>query len=87
MVLSTIHVSQAHIHEKQSRCRTMDFPGLLRVEWISEILPSGFFFYCFLADRLFVGKDAAEVDFVIEKAVRRFLGTKAKNVRVKVVRA
>ncbi len=44
MVLSTIHVSQAHILEKQSRCRTVDFPGSLHAEWISEILLSGFFF-------------------------------------------
>ena len=27
MVLSTIHVSQAHILEKQSRCRTAGFEG------------------------------------------------------------
>lgn len=44
MVLSTIHVSQAHILEKQSRRRTADSTG--SPKWVDSKNPlSGFFFY------------------------------------------
>jgi hypothetical protein len=44
MVLSTIHVSQAHILEKQSRCRTAGFEGHAQYGYAAEKPPSGFFY-------------------------------------------
>ena len=44
MVLSTIHVSQAHILEKQSRCRTAGFEGHAQYGYAAENPPSGFFY-------------------------------------------
>lgn len=79
MVLSTIHVSQAHILEKQSRCRTVDFPGSFHVEQTSKDAPSGFFL-CWHADHLFGGKDVAEVDFVIERRPSSAFGDESGGV-------
>lgn len=44
MVLSTIHVSQAHILEKQSRRRTAGFEGHAQYGYAAENPPSGFFY-------------------------------------------
>ncbi len=43
MVLSTIHVSQAHILEKQSRRRTADSTG--SPKWVDSKNPLSGFFY------------------------------------------
>lgn len=57
MVLSTIHVSQAHILEKQSRCRTAGFEGHAQYGYAAENPPSGFFLYV-NAIRRYVAIDA-----------------------------
>jgi hypothetical protein len=66
MVLSTIHVSQAHILEKQSRRRTADSTG--SPKWVDSKNPLSGFFYV----RLSVANAKIFISFHLELKMERY---------------